>query len=91
MKRIYKYNLEVGNNLIDIKGCEKILSVTMQGNEIVLYAVVNDKAETTEKYEVLVVGTGWELEDDVLLSTFLGTVPQLNGVYMWHVFYKKVK
>jgi hypothetical protein len=84
MKVIYKYPLSVGLNQLEIPYI-KILDVIEQRRIPTLYAMV-DTDMPNKKLQVIVAGTGWELEDNVLDSNFLRTIT--DGLYVWHVFYK---
>jgi hypothetical protein len=84
MKTIYKYPLKTGLNQLELPYV-KILSVINQGLTPTLYAVV-DRELDDRKLQVVVCGTGWDLEDNVIDGNFLGTVT--DGVFVWHVFYK---
>ena len=90
MKTIYKYKLSIGENKLKLPYV-KIIGVINQTNFIgenmpVLYAIV-DTDILDKELEVLVVGTGWELENNILQGTLLGTVT--DGAFVWHVFYKE--
>jgi hypothetical protein len=84
MKTIYKYPLSIGLNELKIPYI-KILSVINQNSIPTLYAIVDTKI-LDKKLQVIVAGTGWELEENVLKSNFLGSIT--DGIYVWHVFYK---
>lgn len=90
IKKIYKYNLMPGDNIIKIEACEKIMGVENQNGNIVLYAMVNDTFGTANTYKFLVVGTGWKIIEDMTQHKFLGTVNQYDRGLMWHVFYKVI-
>jgi hypothetical protein len=90
VRKIYKYNLEIGENITEIKACEKLLSVDNQNGNIVLYAMVNDVFTNVDKYKFLVVGTGWCIIEDMTQYKFLGTVNQYDMGLMFHVFYKVI-
>ena len=84
MKTIYKYPLSIGLNELEIPYV-KILSVINQNSIPTLYAIVDTKI-SDKKLQVIVAGTGWELEENVLKSNFLSSIT--GGIHVWHVFYK---
>lgn len=84
MNVIYKYKLTQGLNELEIP-YKKILSVINQGMSPTLYAIVNPEMPN-RKLQVIVAGTGWELEDNMFDGNFLGTIT--DGMFVWHVFYK---
>jgi hypothetical protein len=86
--KIYKYILKFE----DIQTLEipsnKILSVKEQNNQIVIYALIDDKIEPII-YNFAINGTGNTITFDIDNFKFLGTVKINNGRLMFHVFYKK--
>lgn len=88
MKSIYKFTLLIADQqTLTLPKGSKILSVTEQRGDIVLYALVDPTTENTEKALIIIHGTGHEA-NDVDDCTFLGTVKMLGGNLMFHVFYK---
>jgi hypothetical protein len=85
MKTIHKYPLEVGMNILEVPYL-KILNVINQYNKPTLYVIVDTEMPYKE-IQVIVAGTGWELEDNVLDNNYVGTVN--TGSFVWHVFYKE--
>jgi len=94
MKKIFKYKLDYMDHqehiIIDIPMPAKILSVSEQNNIAVIYALVDDERETTP-VDVLIVGTGYPIRDNIDTYDFIGTVKLDDGKYMWHIFYRYVK
>jgi hypothetical protein len=84
MKTIYKYKLSEGLNELEIPYI-KILGVIYQGFTPTIYAIV-DTENPNKKLQVAVIGTGWEIEDNIISSNYIGTIT--NGVFVWHVFWK---
>jgi hypothetical protein len=86
--RIYKYPLAVEDKqkLVMPVGA-KILSVQMQFDRPVLWAMVDERPETVEETRTFViVCTGNPVPDDV--RWFLGTVQAAHGHIVFHVFEK---
>ena len=90
MNKISKYKLEnVDKQTIELHLPARILSIMEQNDDIVLYSVVDDDNSIPKiPIDILVVGTGDVLEDDISLYTFIGTVELFGGQEMWHVFYR---
>ncbi|KAB2329434.1 DUF7352 domain-containing protein [Bacillus mesophilum] len=88
---IWKYVLKAGTlNEIDMPfGCE-LLSVETQGEDIVIYALVNTKEDKQQKVEVRTYGTGHDIDTNLTNGyKFLGTANLQAQSLMFHVFYKK--
>lgn len=89
---IYKYEIVLGvkDHHIDIKGFIKVLSVVVQHNKLMLYAIVDPDNSTISRLPVYVKGTGWVLTDDIWCTQsimFAGSFVVCNGDYVWHVWY----
>lgn len=92
MRTIYKYPLKKDVcNIIELPLSTKILSVEAQGENIVLYGLMDTEEQITVPYEFRIYGTGKEIEVDLEPYTFLGTVNLYDGMVMAHVFYKEFK
>ena len=82
MKTIYKYTV-TGlplQNKIEMPMGATILSVNMQGADFCMWALVDTNAETEER-EFEIVGTGWELDDNM---SYIGTCFANDG-FVWHI------
>ena len=82
MKTIYKYTL-TGRYTTEIEmpvGAEIIHFAEQQG-QYCIWAMVNPDADK-EKRTFTVVGTGWELDDDVD-HRHIGSV--FDGPFVWHI------
>lgn len=90
MNKILEYVLEnIDQQTIYIPLPARILSVIEKNDDIVLYSIVDDdKNVPTISVDILVIGTGEVVEDNIGLYTFLGTVKFLDGKEIWHVFYR---
>ena len=83
MKKIFKYELRVmGLNQLEIPKGHQVLTVQMQKGIMCLWVLV-DPEETTQEIRIVVVGTGHPIESNL---HYIGTVQQLGGSLMWHVF-----
>jgi hypothetical protein len=89
MQTIWKYILEaVDQQFLELPLHTEILSVANQGDNIVLYALVNPEIKTTKNHRIEVYGTGHQIQDSNLSDLkFLGTVLMYNGSLVFHVFY----
>jgi hypothetical protein len=88
--KIFKYPvaLEDESTIILPMGA-RVLSVVNQYDDIVMYALVDPDIKVKKKITVHVIGTGNEIPADNYLFDFLGTVSDLGGMFMWHVFYRE--
>ena len=90
MKRIFKYQLVVTDSQeITLPVNSKILSVQNQNEEIVLYALVDDKIVLTRKHKIIIHGTGHEA-DDIVAFNFIGTVSMHGSRLIFHVFERRI-
>lgn len=78
MKTIYKYTV-VGRNKIEMPIGATILSVNMQGKDYCMWALVDTERSTESRY-FEVVGTGWELDDNM---SYIGTF--FADDFVWHI------
>jgi len=86
MKTIWKYELETTDyQMIQIPKPAKVLSVSNQGNQIVLYAEVDSDSISEKGVEVWIHGTGHEFKAPEN-SRFIGTVKLMDGVLIFHVY-----
>lgn len=83
---IYKYRLAEQLSVVRIPGLQRILGVQTQGEDVVMWAIVDPSAEVKE-YLFALVGTGWDFKDG-LLGEYVGTVQDESLV--WHVFYQEL-
>ena len=91
MRKIFKYQLEITDyQTIEVKSPAVLLSVAEQNNQIVMYAIVDD-LEYGIPVDVMIIGTGRPIKDDVENYKFLGTVKLANGRLMFHVFARHSK
>ena len=85
MRTIYKYNIMqpvIGH-------IEKFLHVDYQGDEVMVWAIVNDELPKRE-FTIICSGTGWPIADFQNALSYIGTVQSYEG-YVWHYFWKKVE
>lgn len=89
MYSVYKFTLEsVECQALELPLNSKILSTETQGDDILIYALVNTQETKKEYRDIRVYGTGHEIPDIITEYTFLGTAKLYNGGLMFHVFYK---
>ncbi len=86
--KIFKYVLEVtGAQEISIPGFVKVLSVAVQRNELVLYALVGSGDQGADsKIEVTIIGTGHEFLAMTTDWDFHGSHVMWSGSLVWHVW-----
>lgn len=84
-KRVFKYVIEVsGFQEVEMPSGADILTAQIQYDKICLWALVNDD-NPKEKRRIIVAGTGHPIEYEGILA-FIGTIQELNGQLIWHVF-----
>lgn len=82
--RIYKYDLALtGTQTIQVPYRFQPLSVQIQHNTIMLWALVDETDEFLSDRKITIIGTGNPIDEPP--GVFIGTVQQ-NG-FVWHVFY----
>lgn len=80
---IWKYEFGLDGTL-EIPEDAQVLTVQMQKGKMCCWALVNpDKPLETRHF--IAYGTGREI-DMGEIKTYLGTVQELNGALVWHIF-----
>lgn len=90
MRTIYKYIIKDKDlSTIETYSGAVVLSAKCVGNtdNVSLWVGVDDEQPTTD-VEVLVVGTGWELPEDIDLYEYVDTCVSRGG-YIWHVYARR--
>jgi hypothetical protein len=85
MKTIYKYPIGDFSAAVDIYvplGAE-LIEVHEQGDEIVLWFIVDTEAKYETRRTFRVYGTGWEMDETEVID-HIGSVHSRG--YVWHVF-----
>jgi hypothetical protein len=77
------------SNIIEVPLSTQILSTETQGDDIVVYGLVNVNEEEKAKIDFRVYGTGHEFKMGSDYK-FIGTIKMYSGSLMFHVFYKRV-
>lgn len=87
MKVIYKYPLAVQDvQTIVLPHGAQFLAVQMQHESPTIWALV-DPIEPDESISVRIIGTGNPIPPGGLIGmAYIGTVQQMNGLLVWHVF-----
>jgi len=80
MKTIYKYTLNSKDCTLQLPKGAEILTVQLQNENPTLWALVNPITVTEERY-ICIVGTGWQVEDNMKYIT-----TYMDGYFVWHVF-----
>jgi len=85
---IYKYELHVGAaTAIVMPAGAIVLTVQMQGNRLVMWALLDATLPLTETRTFRVVGTGHPIPDIAQLH-YLGTAQMHGFGLVWHVYEK---
>ena len=81
MKKIYKYNIAIGDFEVEMQDCATILDVQVQDGVPVMWALI-DTNEKMIKREFTIVGTGHDCQ--VAPKDYIGTFQM--GMLVWHLF-----
>lgn len=81
MKSIWKFKITQPE--VEMPMGAKILTVQSQHNVPTIWAIVNTE-EDMKKRTFIVVGTGHEIPKGKL--NYIGTIQQMTGMLVWHVF-----
>jgi hypothetical protein len=85
---IWKYTLKAETSqMVEVPFGAEILSLKTQGDDIVIYALVDTQETYTTSIEVRVYGTGHYIDVNIADYRFLGTAKLHGGALMFHVFY----
>lgn len=80
MKNIFKYPLTSQDCTLKLPKGAEILTVKLQNETPTLWALVDPKAELEARH-ICIVGTGWELDDNMkYIETYM------EEYFVWHVF-----
>lgn len=86
-RRVFKYPLKVEDSQeIEFTGFVDILSVAVQGDDMVLYAIVNPDDARKTKTEIIIRGTGHDLGRCMEGFTYMGSHVTHGGALVWHVW-----
>lgn len=81
MKTIYKYPLTSRDCTLTLAAGAEILTVKLQNDIPTLWAIVDKDGDLNFSRHICIVGTGWELRDNMeYITTYL------DGPFVWHVF-----
>lgn len=95
MRSIYKYNILDGQDGVITGPITKIINAAEQHGNIVVWAEVDTDAPA-RKFQVIPIGTGWNLDPpsnkECVLDThtFLNTIQLMDGHLVFHVYYKEL-
>lgn len=85
--KVFKYKLRpVAVLFVEMPVSAQILSVGVQDDEIVLWALLPNSDSPTRPRSISVVGTGWVIPNHIDLRTFIGTVQIPSNGLVFHVF-----
>lgn len=82
MKTVWKYEISMGLNKIEMPEGAAILTVQMQREKPCLWALV-DSSKEKETRQFCIYGTGHKIANDVI---YVNTFQVENGTYVFHVF-----
>ena len=81
MKTIYKYPLTSQDCTLHLPKDSEILTIKLQNENPTLWALVNPNTSELEERHICIVGTGWQVEDNMKYIT-----TYMDGYFVWHVF-----
>ena len=88
MKKIFKYPIEiVDEQVLVLPLGARVLSAIAQGDDLVVYALVEPTVEFKKNVEIRIVGTGHDVTFDLQKFKFLNSISTWSGRLIWHVFY----
>lgn len=88
MKKIFKYPIEVVDaQVLVLPLGAKVLSAIAQGDDLVVYALVEPTVEFKKNIEIRIIGTGHDITFDLQKFKFLNSISTWGGRLIWHVFY----
>ncbi|MNW56511.1 hypothetical protein D3C74_342310 [compost metagenome] len=91
MKTIYKYKLmPTETQKVELPFDAEVLSAAYVNGDMVIYALVDPKSIGEKFVEVLVYGTGHDIEKSIEEYKFLNTVQIAADGLVFHVFYKTI-
>lgn len=82
---IYKYPLEIKDRQhVKLPAHAQILSVQVQHGNLQLWAIVDEDFVQQKMRCIEIIATGGKVSDEP--RKYIGTVQQMNGALVWHVF-----
>jgi hypothetical protein len=88
MKKIFKYPIEIVDaQVLVLPLGAKVVSAIAQGDDLVVYALVEPTVEFKKNVEIRIVGTGHDVTFDLQKFKFLNSISTWGGRLIWHVFY----
>ncbi len=69
MKTIYKYTLDSQDCTLQLPKGSELLTVKLQNQIPTLWALVNPNTSQSEERHICIVGTGWQVEDNMKYIT----------------------
>lgn len=85
MKRIFKYPLEITDEQhVEMPFGASLLTAQFQGDDLVVWALVDAEEQETKKKRFRIYGTGHPIEG--LPGSYLATAQEPMRGLVWHVF-----
>lgn len=86
MRRVYKYTLLPDMTSVNMPLNTVVLSTAFQGENLQLWALVDDKVDETVDRTFYVAPTGEDIPQNFTDIRFVGTAFYNGGVLVFHVF-----
>jgi hypothetical protein len=91
VKTIWKYVLEMPNQLIDMPEGAVIMTAAEQGGNICIWAEVDPDSERMRERLFQTVGTGHDIQDDIGVERkYIGTAMLQGGASVLHVYERNI-
>lgn len=83
MKTIWKAPLNL-DGVVYLPANARVLSVQMQNNEPMVWALVDTDVKSKENMRLNIYGTGHSLPENP--GRFIGSIQSTSGLFVFHVF-----
>jgi hypothetical protein len=81
MKTVYKYEVPSMDCTVRLPKGAKLLTLKLQRGTLNLWALVDPTCAELEDRHILIVGTGWDVEDTMRYIT-----TYFDEYFVWHAF-----
>lgn len=86
MKQVWKYDVQLADMFtIDIPRGSRILTVQVQNGAPRIWALVNPSEPRVHR-RFRMAGTGHDIDDSDFTMAYIGSVQELGGALVWHLF-----
>ena len=87
MKRVYKYEIRIGEQVLSLPGVGKILCVGTQNDKPHMWIEIEMDGIRTEQKHLIVMTTGATFPEDLEpYMVYVGSFMLLNGSFVGHLY-----